>query len=71
MVQPPEWGKLVFIDPEWFMEEEDHYVIKGQNRRAKRDKIERSKEAFMKLNGRGLISDTLPILEKKGKKEKK
>ncbi len=61
----------MYIEPDMFLEEEDHYHIKGQNRRAKRDKIERSKELFMRLNGRGLITDILPTLAKKSKKEKK
>lgn len=53
---------------EWFDDDED-YTVKKKNRRAKREKIERSKEAFMKLNGRGLITDTLPTIVKKSKEK--
>lgn len=62
---------MINYDNFWEFYDEDDYPIKKGNRRAKREKIERSKEAFMKLNGRGLISDILPTIGKLSKKEKK
>lgn len=49
---------------------DDEYVIKKSNRRAKRDKIEQGKEAFEKLNGRGLKSVILPLLAKRARQER-
>lgn len=54
---------------EFYDEDDENAMVKKRNRRAKRDKIDKSKELFMKMNGRGLITDVLPNLGKK-KKEK-
>lgn len=50
----------------WFDDEVDDYNIKGINRAKKVEK----KRALMKVNARGLLTVTLPIIEKKGKRAK-
>lgn len=48
-------------------EDEDYLPIKKGNRRAKIDKRAKAHEDFMRMNGRGLLTVTLPVIEKKGK----
>lgn len=55
----------------WDKYDEDDFRIKKDNRNKKIDKRARAKEDFMKMNGRGLISDILPLIVKKGKEAKK
>lgn len=51
--------------------DEDSTPIKKQNRRAKIDKRERERQDFMKVNGRGLITDVLPAIAKRAKEKNK
>lgn len=55
----------------WDKYDEDDVYIKKVNRRAKIDKRAKAKEDFMKMNGRGLITDILPILAKNAKNARK
>jgi hypothetical protein len=51
-------------------DDDEYFPVKKKNRREKREKIEVYKEAFMKLNGRGLITDVLPAIGKRARKER-
>jgi hypothetical protein len=55
---------------EFFSEDDEEQFIKKKNRRRKREKIERSKELFQKLNGQGMKSVILPLLEKRSRQER-
>lgn len=48
-------------------EEDREYEVKGERRQKKLDK----KRNTMRVNSRGLISQILPLIEKKGKQNKK
>ncbi len=51
----------------WEMYDENDFIIKKSNRRAKIDKIAKAKEEFMKVNGRELKTTILPLLAKRAK----
>lgn len=50
--------------------DDDDFHVRKHNRRRKIDKRSKAREDFMKVNGAGLKSVILPLLEKKAKESR-